>query len=154
MRKISFIFAFIFCLILTSCVSSTAATIEDGPITVDVIISSGTPYYYSGEIYCYFYNGLYYYPYMYNDILYMRPYSKPFYPGYRPHFGKPYRGDIYRHHHPRRHGPAHSPRPHFDNRSYHHMNRPHNRPNTGNFHHSKPMNNHNDGHRGHLGGRR
>lgn len=46
---------------------------------VNVIITYGTPYWYSGSLY-WLYNGIYYYPYYYNNYRYMRPIGPRFRP--------------------------------------------------------------------------
>lgn len=60
---------------------------------INVIISYGTPYYYNGYLSYYLYNGLYYYPFWYDNMWYFRPYRVPFRYGYIPRF-RPSYGDM------------------------------------------------------------
>jgi hypothetical protein len=127
---------------LSSCeVYSHATTMDDiyyeaqadmvrSDVDFNIVIRYGTPYYYEGTLLYYLYNGLYYYPFYYDDYWYVRVYRRPFdYLGYRPYF-RPHRYD-YRfepgHHrgfdrppvrpHGNRFGQgSHQPRPHHDAR--------------------------------------
>lgn len=66
---------------LTSCVTSAYASGEgyydDEYSNVSIIIRSGTPYYFEGNLLYYFYNGWYYYPYYTNSHYYFYRYSRP-----------------------------------------------------------------------------
>ena len=88
-------------------------------ISFDIVIRYGTPYYYNGSILYYFYDGLYYYPYWYDNYWYVKSYSRPFnHLRYRPYF-RPSHND-YR----------------FKPGTYRGYDRPHYRPN------NRPYNNH------------
>ena len=111
---------------LTSCCTSSAAvatsveTVEDvyTGTTVDYtfIIANGRPFYVDGVISYYFYNGIYYYPYIYNAVRCLHPYryvqrrgyvhvpSR----GYRPARRWMHRDDSHRFHH---HNVPHHHRP-------------------------------------------
>ena len=155
-------------LTLTFCISSCETTtyvtsddtyIDDSQYEVrsnvgfDVIIRYGTPYYYRGNILYYSYNGLYYYPYWYNDYWYIKVYSKPInHFRFRPNpYDYRFRPGIYRgygrpHYRPNNHRPnnGHMNRPPYNRPHNGHMNRPpYNRPNGGSH-----------GNHGHFGGRR
>lgn len=86
--------------------------------SVSIVIQYGTPYYYQGHLWYYYYNGLYYYPFYYDGYWYLRPfnrlYSWDWYRGYifRPSWrDRPYR---FRpgHHGFDRPGGTHHGRPH------------------------------------------
>ena len=63
-------------------------------VDYNVVIRFGTPYYYQGSILYYIYNGLYYYPFYYNNYWYIRAYRRPFdHLHYRPYF-RPHRYDY------------------------------------------------------------
>lgn len=104
MRKkiITFIFALLMILSFSSCELYTYATTQDDiyvesesdivhiNIDYNLIVRYGTPYYYNGSILYYLYEGLYYYPFYYNNCWYIRAYRKPFthlyhHPYFRPH---------------------------------------------------------------------
>lgn len=174
-------------LTLTFCISSCETTtyvtsddtyIDDSQYEVrsnigfDIIIRYGTPYYYRGNILYYLYDGLYYYPYWYNDYWYIKVYSKPInHFRFRPNpYDYRFRPGVYRgygrpHYRPNYHmNRPHSPRPHNG-----HMNRPpqhrphngnvnrppHNRPNSGNHGNmSRPQQNHPHNSSPRMGGRR
>ena len=110
--------------------------------SVEVIISSGIPYYIDNAIVYWYYQGSYWYPYYSNGHRYLRPYVRPMRHHHvaRPHHHNPNIGP----HHP------HHPRPSMSSRPSHRPSpqmRPHspqNRPHGGHF----------GGHGGHFGGRR
>ena len=111
---------------LTSCCTSSAAvatsveTVDDvyTGTTVDYtfIITNGHPFYVDGVISYYFYNGIYYYPYVYNGVRCLHPYR---YVQRRGYVHVPPRG--YR---PPRRWMHRDDRHHF----YHQPNLPHHRP--------------------------
>ena len=91
---------------LNSCETYTYATTQDdihvetdvdivqSNIGFDIIVKYGTPYYYNGSILYYLYEGLYYYPYWYENYWYVRAYRHPFkYYSYKPYF-RPHRYDY------------------------------------------------------------
>lgn len=92
----------VFVFTLNSCSISTYPTTQDdiyvttetevvhSDVDYNVVIRLGSPYYYNGHILYYLYNGLYYYPYFYDNYWYMRVYRRPFnhlyyHPYFRPH---------------------------------------------------------------------
>lgn len=116
MKKITLIILSIFMFCLTSCTITEYATTQDdiytetstdmvrSDVDINIVLSTGVPYYYNGSILYYVYNGLYYYPFYYDNYWYMRVYRRPFnHLYYRPYF-RPHRYD-YRFHrgfnHPR-----------------------------------------------------
>lgn len=165
---------------LSSCETTTYATAQTdiyddyeqyevrSTVGFDVIIRYGTPYFYRGDILYYFYDGIYYYPYWYNDYWYVKAYTRPFnHLRYKPYFRPSYRDyrfrpGIYRgynrpHYKPHNHRPnnhIHKPYSSRPNNGIHgnngHMNRP---PNNGNMNH-QPHHRPNGGSHGHFGGRR
>ena len=70
--------------ILTSCCTTSAAvatsveTVDDiyagNSIDYTFIIANGRPFYVDGVVSYYFYNGIYYYPYIYNGVRCLHPY--------------------------------------------------------------------------------
>lgn len=80
-------------------------------INYSTIITYGTPYYYGDVIGYYYYRGLFYYPYLWNNIWYLRPYRTPHPYGWRfvpdSHWRPARRlGDHHRIH-PNNYGPGH-----------------------------------------------
>ena len=81
---------------MTSCGTMTAtaqydntyAATDNIDIDVRVIFRYGTPYYYNGMLNYYAYDGIYWYPFWYDNMWYFRPYRRPYKLGYIP----PYRG--------------------------------------------------------------
>lgn len=112
--------------ICTSCVTAYASTQTDDiytvttqtdeisvstNITYSTIIRYGTPFYIDGVISYYTYNNIYYYPYIWNNIWYFRPFRciQPHGFIYRPYrYHRPYihLGDIH-HRHNITYGPHH-----------------------------------------------
>jgi hypothetical protein len=105
-KLIIFITILMMLISLTSCGVTTYATTQDdiyientedivnSQVNYNIVISSGTPYYYNGSILYYYYDGLYYYPFYYNNYWYMRVYRRPFnHIYYRPYF-RPHRYDY------------------------------------------------------------
>ena len=103
MKKIILLLSIVLCS-LTSCIFPTEAyvTTQDdiyvetsvdvvrSNVDYNVVIRYGTPYYYQGSLLYYLYDGLYYYPYSYNNYWYVRAYRRPFNhldtrPYFRPH---------------------------------------------------------------------
>ena len=98
---------FVCLVILFTCVSCdiyTGVTTQDDVyvendivrtnVDFNVIIRYGHPYYYEGSLLYYVYNGLYYYPFYYNNYWYVRAYRRPFnHLYYRPYF-RPHRYDY------------------------------------------------------------
>ena len=111
---------------LTSCCTSSAAvttsveTVDDvytgNSIDYTFIITNGRPFYVDGVISYYFYNGIYYYPYIYNGVRCLHPYI---YIQKRGYVHLPPR--VYR---PPRRGMHRDDRHHL----YHQPNLPHHRP--------------------------
>ena len=113
---------------LTSCCTSSAAvatsveTVDDvyTGTTVDYtfIIANGRPFYVDGVISYYFYNGIYYYPYIYNGVRCLHPYryvQRRGYVhvpprGYRPARRWMHRDDRHRFYHQPNLPPHHRPR--------------------------------------------
>lgn len=68
----------------TSCSAQTVVTIETDDIynvrpenvTYTTIVQFGTPVYYGNVISYYAYKGIFYYPYMWNNCMYFRPYRR------------------------------------------------------------------------------
>ena len=59
-----------------------------------IVIRYGTPYYYNGDLLYYLYDGLYYYPFYYDNYWYVRVYRRPIdHLRYRPYF-RPNRHDY------------------------------------------------------------
>ena len=52
-------------------------------ISYSTIVTYGTPYYYDSVIGYYYYKGLFYYPYLWNNVWYFRPYHRPHPYGWR-----------------------------------------------------------------------
>lgn len=81
---------------MTSCGTMLATTqyddiytdIDNVNVDVRVIFRYGTPYYYNGILNYYVYDGIYWYPFWYENMWYFRPYRRPYRLGYIP----PYRG--------------------------------------------------------------
>ena len=65
-------------------VYSTNREVLLNDVDINLIVTSGTPYYYDGYLNYYYYRGLYYYPIFYNNYWYFRPYYRPFRRGYFP----------------------------------------------------------------------
>jgi len=70
--------------------TETSADIVRSNIDFNLVVRYGTPYYMNGELLYYLYNGLYYYPFYYNNYWYVRTYRRPFLhfdrrPYFRPH---------------------------------------------------------------------
>ncbi len=135
-------------------------------IDFNIVIRFGTPYYYRGSILYYLYNGIYYYPYWYDDYWYVRAYTRPFdHINYRPYF-RPSRNDyrfrpgIYHGYGIPNHRYYNRPpkrRPDHINPGHHHshsnMNRPHQHRNNGHMNRPSSQNRpHNNSPR--MGGRR
>ena len=128
MKKIMTLFVALFLTttILTSCCTTSAAvttsveTVDDiyAGTTIDYtfIIANARPFYVDGVISYYFYNGIYYYPYIYNGVRCLHPYR---YAQRRGYVHVPPRG--YR---PPRRWMHRDDRHHF----YHQPNLPHHRP--------------------------
>ena len=102
----TFIFAIMMLCAFNSCGVYTYATTQDdlyteayadvvrSDVDVNLVINYGTPYYYEGTLLYYLYNGLYYYPFYYDNYWYMRAYRRPFnHLYYRPYF-RPNRYDY------------------------------------------------------------
>ena len=134
-------------------------------IDFNIVIRFGTPYYYRGSILYYLYNGIYYYPYWYDDYWYVRAYTRPFdHINYRPYF-RPSRNDYrfrpglyhgygipnHRHYNrPPKHRPDHINPGHHNSSN---MNRPHQHRNNGHMNRPPSQNRpHNSSPR--MGGRR
>jgi len=116
-----------------SCVVGTYATTQDDiyvesqndivytTVDFNTVIRYGSPYYYQGELLYYLYNGLYYYPFYYDNYWYVRVYRRPFtHLYYRPYF-RPNRHDY-------RFAPGHHhgfDRPHAPRRSHDRMGNRH-----------------------------
>lgn len=99
---------------LTSCSTYVSAGelydnevyVEDDNVTV--IIKCGTPVYYEGHLHYYIYNGLYWYPFWYENHWYFRSYTRIYPWGYDFHF-RPCRSDYrFRPGHHGFHRPDHS----------------------------------------------
>ena len=72
----------------------SSADIVQSNIDYNIVFRFGTPYYYEGRLLYYLYEGLYYYPYLYDNYWYMRVYRRPFnHLHYRPYF-RPHRYDY------------------------------------------------------------
>ena len=91
---------------LQSCETTYYATTQDdihveaqadvvrSNVDFSIVIRNGIPHYYGSSILYYLYNGLYYYPYWYNNNWYVRVYSRPFnHLKFRPYF-RPTRHDY------------------------------------------------------------
>lgn len=148
-----------------------AIDIVQSDVSFNIIIRNGTPFYRNGEVLYYLYNGIYYYPYYYNNYWYVRAYRRPFthfdtYPYFRPHkydhrfrpgryhgFGKPIWHNHHIHKRPHNKRPDTPLRPsrpdnHHGNPGGHVNPRPNNHGNPGghftprpNNHHVTPRNN-------------
>lgn len=66
---------------LSSCSVSTYAAystddcyVEDRDISYNIIVRYGTPFYFNNVLSYYFYDGIYYYPYRYNSVEYLKPF--------------------------------------------------------------------------------
>ena len=65
---------------LSSCSASTYAYstddyyVEDREITYNIIVTYGTPFYFNNVLSYYLYDGIYYYPYRYNSVEYLKPF--------------------------------------------------------------------------------
>lgn len=98
---------------------------------INIIITNGTPYYYNGQLWYYYYRNLYYYPFWYDGYWYLRPYNTLYsWDWYRYHYYhfKPNQYDQYRFR-PGYHG--------FYSPNHRYIERPHNggrRPNINNGH--------------------
>lgn len=101
-----FILGLIMSFSFTACTVSGYATTQDdiyvessadivrSNIDYNIVFRFGTPYYYEGRLLYYLYEGLYYYPYLYDNYWYMRVYRRPFnHLYYRPYF-RPHRYDY------------------------------------------------------------
>lgn len=83
MKKIlAILTTLIMCITLSSCVMTAQAQTEDDlyydNIDVNVIVTNGRPYFNTnGYILYWVYRDLYYYPYYYNDRLYLHRYHRP-----------------------------------------------------------------------------
>lgn len=85
---------------------------------INIIITNGTPYYYNGQLWYYYYRNLYYYPFWYDGYWYLRPYTTLYsWNWYRYHYRhfRPNRYDQYRFR-PGHHG--------FYNPNHRHIERP------------------------------
>ena len=81
MRNFLLLLSILFSIVcLSSCsVSSYAYTtddyyIEDRDITYNIVVTYGTPFYFNNVLSYYFYDGIYYYPYRYNCVEYLKPF--------------------------------------------------------------------------------
>ena len=128
MKKIMILFValvlmtatFISCCTTSAAVATSVETVDDvyAGSTVDYtfIIANGRPFYVDGVISYYFYNGIYYYPYIYNGVRCLHPYRYVQRRGYV-------------HVPPRGHRPARRWMHRDDRHRFHHHNVPHhNRP--------------------------
>lgn len=89
-----------------------------GNNSVSIVIQYGTPYYYQGHLWYYYYNGLYYYPFYYDGYWYLRPFNRLYsWDWYRGYIFRPSWRD-----HPYRFRPGHHG---FDRSSGTHHGRPH-----------------------------
>ena len=66
---------------LSSCSVSTYAYstddcyyVKDRDITYNIVVTYGTPFYFNNVLSYYFYDGIYYYPYRYNSVEYLKPF--------------------------------------------------------------------------------
>lgn len=124
-----------FSMLFTSCVTTMSAqddiydneptiTEVQNKVSMEVVITYGTPYIIDGLVQYYIYNNMYYYPYYYRNYLYYRAYARPLltYPRHwRPlprnywfrngRFHKPNRFDNRRHGNTIRHRPTQHTRP-------------------------------------------
>lgn len=48
--------------------------VKDRDITYNIVVTYGTPFYFNNVLSYYFYDGIYYYPYRYNSIEYLKPF--------------------------------------------------------------------------------
>lgn len=143
-KLLLFVAALMVSMISVSCTSDLYVTSDDvytysdGSSDISIVITYGTPYYYNGSLWYYFYNGLYYYPFWYDGYWYLRPYRTlyswdwyynyyhRFRPSWRDHnyrfppghhgFDRPGNGHSGRPHHPGTgYGPNHKPKPEYPN---------------------------------------
>lgn len=170
MKKILlFVAALMISMVSVSCTSGLYVTSDDvytyseGSSDISIVITYGTPYYYNGSLWYYFYNGLYYYPFWYDGYWYLRPYSTlyswdwyynyyhRFRPSWRDHnyrfppghhgFDRPGNGHSGRPHNPGVHNPNHKPKPEYPS-----GRRPGGiNPRNGNGNYGHPGNNHRPG---------
>lgn len=104
-----------------------AISTEVSNTDVSLIVRFGTPYYYNNRILYYLYNGIYYYPFYYDNYWYFRPYRYPIRNHRYIRYFRPQTYDMrFRHGRTWHHRPADRPRYHIDRG---HNNRP--RPNFG-----------------------
>lgn len=107
MKKIKILLLSLLMLVtFSSCEVYTTATTQDdiytetsvdivrSDVNFNIIVRYGTPYYMNGELLYYMYDGLYYYPFYYDNYWYVRVYRRPFvYLERRPYF-RPHRYDY------------------------------------------------------------
>lgn len=81
MKKFLLLLSILFSTVcLSSCsVSSYAYTtddyyVEDREISYNIVVTYGTPFYFNNVLSYYFYDGIYYYPYRYNCVEYLKPF--------------------------------------------------------------------------------
>lgn len=81
MRKFLFLLSVLLSTVcLSSCsVSSYAYTTDDynveyRDISYNIIVTYGTPFYFNNVLSYYLYDGIYYYPYIYNSVEYLKPF--------------------------------------------------------------------------------
>lgn len=67
--------------VLSSCSVSSYTTystddyyVEDRGISYNIVVTYGTPFYFNNVLSYYWYDGIYYYPYRYNSIEYLKPF--------------------------------------------------------------------------------
>lgn len=86
MKRIKIILIMLCTLFLTSSCETYSQVYYDDyndGVSYTTVVTYGTPYYYDGVIGYYFYRGLYYYPYLWNNVWYFRPYREPHPYGWR-----------------------------------------------------------------------
>lgn len=107
MKKLKILFiALLMMFTFSSCETYTYTTTQDdiytettvdivrSNVSFDIVIRYGTPFYYEGSLLYYIYDGLYYYPFYYNNYWYVRAYRRPFtHLDRRPYF-RPHRHDY------------------------------------------------------------
>lgn len=178
-KKILIVFLFAFTLVSYSSCETTQVTVSDNvyddyyqyeirpTVTFDILIRYGVPYYYNGNILYYLYDGIYYYPYWYNDYWYVKAFIRPINPlRHNYHFRPSYRDyrfapGVYRGYGvpPRRPHNGHMNRPPQRYPNHNDVNRPpQHRPNNGHMNrppqarpNRMPRNSQNNGH---FGGKR
>lgn len=141
--------------LFASCAVTTRATVQEGDgiyetssVSYDVVVTYGTPYYIDGVLSYYLYNNIYYYPYLWRDRWYFRPYRymQPRGFVYRPErYHRPhYNLGNYRHNDSWRKPNVHHGNNHTMNHRPSTINRPqHNRmPSRNSMQHSRPMGGH------------